>query len=140
MVYLIITSVTYNKFRIVQLTVTNIWRFYYMNPILQNLCCLPVRPCIYFKILLTTYKSINNVAPGYLHELISIRKLSPKLSSSVYQLKPYLYIAFAFSVTVPTLWNRLGVINKCLLFKSLLGIFYTCYLGCPCTVPFNGLC
>jgi len=43
---------------------------------------VPVRQHIHFKILLITYKSINDMAPKYLCELGSIRKSSQKLKSS----------------------------------------------------------
>ena len=63
----------------------------------------------FFKILLITYKSINDMAPEYLCELVSIRKSFRKLRSSrqillqvpVYRLKSY--SDFAFSVVAPTL-------------------------------------
>jgi len=67
----------------------------------------------HFNILLITYYSINDMAPEYLCERVSTRKSSPKLRSSsqillqvpVSRLKSY--GDFAFSVTAPTLWNRL---------------------------------
>ena len=82
-------------------------------PILQKLHCLPVRQRIHFKMLLLTYKSINDMAPEYLCELVSIRKSPRKLRSSsrillqvpMSQLKSY--GDCAFSVAAPTLWNKL---------------------------------
>ena len=97
---------------------------------LKKLHWLPVRQRIHFKILLITYKSINDMAPEYLCELVSIRNSSQKLSSSsqillqvpVSQLKSY--GDCAFSVAAPTLWNRLpaNIRNASTLgnFKSLL--------------------
>ena len=71
------------------------------------------RQCINLKIVLITYKSINDMAPEYLSELVSIRKSYRKLRSSsqillrvpVSRLKSY--GDCAFSVAAPTLWNRL---------------------------------
>ena len=62
--------------------VTNTRTYDHINPILQNLHWLPVRQHIHFKILLIVYKSINDMAPEYLCELVSIRKSSRKLRSS----------------------------------------------------------
>jgi len=42
----------------------------------------PVRQRIHFKNLVITYKSINDMAPEYLCELVSIRKSTPNLRSS----------------------------------------------------------
>jgi len=80
-----------------------------MTPILKKPHWLPVRQPIHFKILLIAYKSINNMAPYYLYELVSIRKPFPKLMSSsqillqvpVSRLKSY--GDCTFSVAVPTL-------------------------------------
>jgi len=62
--------------------VTNTRKYDHITPILQNLHRLPVRQRIHFKILLITYKSVNDMAPEYLCELVSIRKSSRKLGSS----------------------------------------------------------
>jgi len=59
--------------------VTNTRKYSHITPILQK---LPVRQSIHFKILVTTYKSNNDMAPEYLCELVSIRKSSGKLWSS----------------------------------------------------------
>jgi len=87
--------------------VTNTRKCDHITPILQKLLWLPVRQRIHFKILLITYKSINDMAPEYLCELVSVRNLSRKLRSSsqillqvpASQLKSY--GDCAFSVTVP---------------------------------------
>jgi len=95
------------------LIVTNTRKYDHITPILQKLNWLLVRQRIHFKILLITYKSINDMAPEYLCELVSIGKSSRKLRSSsqilfqvpVSRLKSY--GDCAFSVAVPTLWNML---------------------------------
>ena len=62
--------------------VTNTRKYDHITPILQKRHWLPVRQRIHFKILLITYKSINDMAREYLCELVSIRKSSRKLGSS----------------------------------------------------------
>ena len=56
---------------------TNTRKYGRITPILQILHWLPVRQYIHFKIVLITY--INDMAPEYLYELVSIRKSSQKL-------------------------------------------------------------
>ena len=53
----------------------NTVQYDHVTPILQNLHWLPVRQRIHFKIVLITYKSINDMALKYLCELVSIRKI-----------------------------------------------------------------
>ena len=62
--------------------VTNTRKYDHITPILQKLHWLPARQRIHFKISLITYKSINDMAPEYLGELVSIRKSSRKLRST----------------------------------------------------------
>ena len=59
--------------------VTNTRKYDHITPILQNLQWLTVRQHIHFKMLLIIYQSINDMAPEYLCELVSIRKSSRKL-------------------------------------------------------------
>ena len=114
MAYLIITSVAFGAARIV----TNTRKHDHITPILQTLHWLPVRQHNHFKMLLITYKSINDMAPEYLCELVSIRKSSRKLTSSsqillqvpVLRLKSY--GDCAFSVAVPTLWNKFAIFRQ----------------------------
>ena len=91
--------------------VTHTRKYDHITLILQNLHWLPDRQRINLKMLLITYKSITDMAPEYLHELVSIRKSSWKVRSSsqillqvpVSRLKSY--GDCAFSVAAPTLWN-----------------------------------
>ena len=106
--------------------ITNSRKYDHITPILQKLHWLRVRQRIYFKILLITYKYINDMAP----KLVSIRKSSRKLRPSSQILLPVpvsrlkSYGDCAFSVAAPTLWNRLpaNIRNASSLgnFKSLL--------------------
>jgi len=91
--------------------VTNTRRYDHITPILQKLHWLPVRQRIHFQISLITYKSINDMAPEYLCELVSIRNSSRKLRSSSQILLSRLksYGDCVFSVAAFTLWNRLPV-------------------------------
>jgi len=58
---------------------TNTRKYDHITPILQKLHWLPVRKCVHFKILLITYKYINEMASPYRCELVSIRKSSRKI-------------------------------------------------------------
>ena len=61
---------------------TNTRNVNHIFPILHKIHWIPIRWRIHFKILLITYKSINDMTTEYLCELVSIRKSSPKLMSS----------------------------------------------------------
>ena len=50
-------------------------RYEHINPILEDLHWLPVRQWISFKILLTTYKALNNKAPPYILDLFPLYNL-----------------------------------------------------------------
>ena len=78
MAYLIITLIAFSEFR--RVTVTR--KYDHITLILQKLHRLLFKERIHFKILLITYKYINDKAPENLCELVSIRKSSRKLSSS----------------------------------------------------------
>ncbi|KAK2148909.1 hypothetical protein LSH36_475g01030 [Paralvinella palmiformis] len=79
----VISDYNINRLHLIQNSaariVTNTRKYDHITPILQKLHWLPV---IHFKILLITYKSINDMSPEYLCELVSIRKSSRKLRSS----------------------------------------------------------
>jgi len=129
MAYLIIALITFSKFRIVQ--ITNTKQINHITAILQKLHWLPVRQRIQLKISLTvtTFKSINDMTPEYMCELVSIRKSSRKFRSSsqillqvpLSQLKSY--GDCAFSVTAPTLWNKLPAdIRNALSLENFLSV------------------
>ena len=54
----------------------------HITPILKRLHWLPVRARIEFKILLMTYKALNNQAPDYIKELVVEYKPGRSLRSS----------------------------------------------------------
>ena len=66
------------------------------------------------KILLITYKALNNFAPSYIRDLLTAYVLSRQLRSSPKNLLviPHFnlktYCARCFSVAVPILWNTLA--------------------------------
>jgi len=62
--------------------VINTQKHDHITLILQKLHWLTVNQRVHFKILLITYKSINDMSPEYLYELVSIRQSSRKLRSS----------------------------------------------------------
>lgn len=87
----------------------------HISPVLASLHWLPVRSRIEFKILLLTYKALNDQAPSYLKELIvpyfpnrALRSQNagllvvPRVSKSRLG-------ARAFSYQAPLLWNQLPV-------------------------------
>ncbi len=64
-----------NKLQLVQNTaarvLTRTKTHDHISPVLSTLHWLPVKHCIYFKILLITYKALNGLAPQHLSELLS---------------------------------------------------------------------
>ena len=79
---------------------------------LKDLHWLPVKQRIEYKVILTVYKSLNNLAPGYLKNLLKYRQTVRTLRSSNRQ---YLFVkryrtrygARTFSYIGPKLWNQL---------------------------------
>ena len=85
-----------------------------ITPILKELHWLPVEQRIIFKINLITFKCLNNLAPSYLKELLTLYRPNKTLRSSSdklrlvtvpYNLKTYGYRSY--SVHAPILWNSL---------------------------------
>ena len=88
----------------------------HITPILNNLHWLPIRKCILFKLLLIVYKSLNNLAPAYITELISPYESSRVLrscSKGLLQVPREVrsakvnYGSRAFFIAAPTEWNNL---------------------------------
>jgi len=85
----------------------------HITPILINLHWLPINEWIKFKILLITLKSINQMTPLYISDMIKRYTPSRQLQSSSstlferqnYNLKSHGYRSF--SVCAPELWNSL---------------------------------
>ena len=86
----------------------------HITPVLRDLHWLPVKYRIEFKLLLTTYKSLNNLAPSYLSALLIPHAPSRSLRSSdagllvvPRKIRLKTWGDRAFSVAAPTLWNTL---------------------------------
>ena len=93
---------------------------------------LPIRQCIYFKILLFTFKAIDGVVPLYIQDLVQVK------SQGAFFLRPSRAVSLdapslrtkvtlgdrASQVTVPKLWNslpsELRFINNIDIFKHHL--------------------
>ena len=114
-------------------------KFQHITPVLKELHWLPVKKRIEFKILLLTYKCLNNLAPEYLTELIEIHQPTRTLRSSnslnlvVPNTRLKTYGDRSFSKIAPVLWNPLPdhikTSSSLKTFKSQLKghIFKTCY-------------
>ena len=89
-----------------------------MLPMLQQLHWLPVKFRIDFKMLMLTYKALNNQVPDYISELLTFYKHSIALISScqmrhaVPKTKTKLYGDRSFAASTPRLWNTLPVDSK----------------------------
>ena len=57
-------------------------KYDHVSPTLRELHWLPIEQRIKYKILLLTYKSLNDKAPGYLKELLTITNNSRNLRSN----------------------------------------------------------
>jgi len=85
----------------------------HITPVLRRLHWLPIRQRVEFKVLLLAFKALNNQAPSYIRDLLTIRETKRTLRSSdkqclvepIYRLESY--GVHAFSCSAPRLWNRL---------------------------------
>ena len=92
----------------------------HITPILLNLHWLLIHYRIVFKILLITYKALNNLAPLYIRELLTpyVPARQLRLSSKNLLVIPHFnlktYGARSFSIAAPTLWTTLpsDIINS----------------------------
>ena len=108
-------------------------KYDHVTPMLKDLHWLPIAERINFKILLSTFKSLHNLTPSYIQDLLvryrpirSLRSSSfQRLSRPNYNLMTY--GARAFAVSAPEFWNHLPIdITSCHnleTFKSKLKIF-----------------
>ena len=86
-----------------------------ISPYLKKLHFLPIRFRIKYKIALLVFKCINNLAPDYLKDLISLREIkrrSSRLDNDFFMLKKPSKCNFsrsdaAFSHSGPEIWNSL---------------------------------
>ena len=105
-------------------------KFEHISQIIRDLHWLPVEQRITFKILLLTYKCLNNLAPQYLSELLHkyhpprALRSADNLNLTVPATRLKTYGDRSFSKCAPTLWNPLplNIKSACSLdsFKSQL--------------------
>jgi hypothetical protein len=87
----------------------------HITPVLQDLHWLPVKQRVIFKVLLIVFKSIHNLTPQYLSQLISVHVPSRRLRSSNQNFLtiPFTRSSFVknsvFSVAGPTIFNTLPI-------------------------------
>ena len=108
-------------------------KYDHISPILEELHWLSIEKRIDFKILLLTYKCLNNLAPSYLCELIEVYQPGRALRSgndyklTVPRTRLKTYGDRAFSYRAPVLWNSLPYHIQCAstvdAFKSKLKAF-----------------
>ena len=92
----------------------------HITTVLRDLHWLPVHQRIHFKILLMTFKCLNQLAPSYLSDLLIHYRPSRTLRSSDKELlvQPRCHLKTygerAFSFIAPKLWNTLPLsIKRC---------------------------
>ena len=82
---------------------------------IRSLFDLPIKHRIDFKILLTTYKALNNLAPDYLSDLLPLHAPTRCLRSAganmlkIIRTKRRTWGDRAFSAAAPSLWNALPI-------------------------------
>ena len=89
-------------------------KHHHITPVLYSLHWLPIQQRIEFKVLLFVFKSVHQIAPSYLCELMIPYEPKRSLRSSEKLLLDYdtpasKYGERAFSIYGPTLWNLLPV-------------------------------
>ena len=88
-------------------------KYEHISPILFQLHWLPVEHRINFKILIIVYKSLHNMAPEYIKDMLSIRETNYILRSNARTIlsQPIFKLALVnnrhFSAIGPRLWNQL---------------------------------
>ena len=87
-------------------------KFDHISPVLHRLHWLPIRYRIQFKLLLLTWKSLHDMAPSYIKELLNQHAPSRHLRSSDKNLLtvPRTFSSYgdrAFYACAPKLWNSL---------------------------------
>ena len=109
-------------------------KYEHITPLLRELHWLPVEHRINFKLLLITFKALNNLAPSYVSNLLHLYTPNRLLRSSskfLLQVPPSnlkTYGDRAFSVCAPKLWNCLPYHIRCSpsvsAFKSSLKTYF----------------
>ena len=95
--------------------ITNTRKYDHISPVLYELHWLSVFYCIYFKILIITFKAIHGMSPSYIGDLVSVTSCSAYSLRSNYTIvleRPMGRMlatlgARSFYAAAPTLWNSL---------------------------------
>ncbi len=119
-------------------------RFQSMSPFLKELHFLPVRYRIKYKVALMVFKCLNNISPGYLSELITVRDInnhSLRLDNDFFLLKhpPRTNLKKtegAFSNIAPQIWNELPYHIRCM---TELSSFKKCLKSYYFNIAFDGI-
>ena len=88
-------------------------KYQHITPVLQKLHWLPMRKSINFKTLLLVFKALRDLAPGYIHDIVTpyapTRVLRSKDSEKLIVPKARLKTVGdrAFASAAPSLWNAL---------------------------------
>ena len=129
------TSKVLNKLQLIQNSaarlLTRTCSHDHITPVLRNLHWLPISHRIQYKLLLLTFKSIHNLAPSYLTDLLlpytpprNLRSSHTNLLSIPHRTSRRHWGDRAFAIAAPTLWNSLPhALRDCTnltTFKSLL--------------------
>ena len=88
--------------------------------VLRKLYWLPIRARIKYKVILLTFKALNNLAPQYLRDMVTIvesKRYTRQSTVGVRLVEPRSKLKFggdrAFSVCAPRLWNSLPISLRC---------------------------
>jgi hypothetical protein len=93
--------------------ITRTGKYEHITPVLIDLHWLPISRRIQFKILVYTYKSLNQLAPEYLCDMVNIYKPTRSLRSETKgalilpHSKTVFYGNAQFNVVSAKLWNKL---------------------------------
>ena len=87
-------------------------KFDHISPVLHKLHWLPVRQRISYKVLLITFKTLQNKSPSYLADTLISHRSSRNLRSNSHNrlVVPFIKSSTgrrSFSYAAPTLWNSL---------------------------------
>lgn len=119
-------------------------KWQHIKPYLKKLHFLPVEYRIKFKISMLVFKCLNNMAPEYLKDLISLReakRINMRMDNDFYLLKSpkpprFSRTEAAFMYIGPKLWNELPYFIRCMTeletFKKSLKTYYF-------EIAFNGI-
>lgn len=95
--------------------ITRTSRYEHINPVLKELHWIPVYHRVEFKVLMLTYKALNDQSPSYIKEMLEIYHPARSLRSQntnqlvVPKTRTVRYGGRSFSSVAPKLWNALPV-------------------------------